>query len=31
MTLSANGGQMTSTPYDEDFDLPLDDDTKIFN
>ncbi|GAA5812592.1 hypothetical protein MFLAVUS_006049 [Mucor flavus] len=31
MTLSANGGQMTTTPYDEDFDLPLDDDTKIFN
>ncbi len=30
MTLSTNGGQMVSAPFDEDFDLPLDDDTKIF-
>lgn len=30
MTLSTNGGQMAAAPFDEDFDLPMDDDTKIF-
>lgn len=30
MTLSTNGGQMATTPYDDDFDLPLGDDTNIF-
>ncbi|KAG2194865.1 hypothetical protein INT47_002659 [Mucor saturninus] len=30
MTLSSNGGQMATTPYDDDFDLPLGDDTNIF-
>ncbi|KAG2215350.1 hypothetical protein INT46_011720 [Mucor plumbeus] len=31
MTLSANGGQLASTSYDEDFDIAVDDDSKIFS
>lgn len=31
MTLSANGGQLASASYDEDFDIAVDDDNKAFS
>ncbi|CAO3631126.1 unnamed protein product [Mucor fragilis] len=31
MTLSANGGQLASASYDEDFDISVDDDNKAFS
>ncbi|KAG0171677.1 hypothetical protein DFQ28_000464 [Apophysomyces sp. BC1034] len=30
MTHTSNGGQLSSMPYDEDIDLPLDEDAKMF-